>query len=207
MQLKRIPSWSSMLGWSKPEKADEVELCPGIRNWRLCSSHQHVGFLLFFWSNIPVTLVFSYPFCISFPLWRTQKSDFTGSVYQKVNESLQSGVSFGWSVSNNETHLALGCIYKIDDSSSWKVNLESLTSYLTLSDWHALFHSNRPKSATTVKSLLHSLTNCDLVFWFLSPLWSMLRILTKGATNWASELSWMHHDQVYKAEAFIIQPK
>lgn len=50
-----------------------------------------------------------------------QKTDFSGSVYQKVNDSLQSGVSFGWSSKSNETQLAVGCVYKIDDSSSWKV--------------------------------------------------------------------------------------
>ncbi|XP_074599952.1 voltage-dependent anion-selective channel-like [Brevipalpus obovatus] len=54
-----------------------------------------------------------------------QKTDFSGSVYQKVNDSLQSGVSFGWSSKSNETQLAVGCIYKIDDSSSWKAKISN----------------------------------------------------------------------------------
>lgn len=66
-------------------------------------------------------IAFKFKKLLTIVLFSSQRTDFTASVYQKVNESLQSGVTFGWSTASNETHLALGCMYKVDDSFSWKV--------------------------------------------------------------------------------------
>jgi hypothetical protein len=52
--------------------------------------------------------------------------EFTGSVYQKVNPQLESGINLAWTSGNNTTRFGLGCIYKLDSDSSIKVCLEYL---------------------------------------------------------------------------------
>ncbi|RWS12547.1 voltage-dependent anion-selective channel-like protein [Dinothrombium tinctorium] len=53
--------------------------------------------------------------------------EFTGSVYQRVNEKLESGIQMAWSSANNTTRFGLGCVYKFDDDTSLrgKVNNNS----------------------------------------------------------------------------------
>jgi voltage-dependent anion channel protein 2 len=41
---------------------------------------------------------------------------FGGSIYQKVNPSLDTAVNVGWVASKNETTFAIGCKYALDDS-------------------------------------------------------------------------------------------
>jgi voltage-dependent anion channel protein 2 len=47
--------------------------------------------------------------------------EFTGSVYQKVNSQLESGINLAWTSGNNTTRFGLGCIYKLDSDSTVKV--------------------------------------------------------------------------------------
>jgi len=53
--------------------------------------------------------------------------EFTGSVHQKVNESLDAAVSLSWASGTGNTTFALGSKYKIDDDASFsaKVNNQS----------------------------------------------------------------------------------
>ena len=39
---------------------------------------------------------------------------FGGSVYQKVNRQLETGISLGWTSSNNATNFGIGCKYNLD---------------------------------------------------------------------------------------------
>ena len=39
---------------------------------------------------------------------------FGGSVYQKVNPSLETGINLGWTSSKNETSFGIGCKYELD---------------------------------------------------------------------------------------------
>lgn len=42
-------------------------------------------------------------------------------MYQKVNEKLESGMTLSWTAGTNETRFGLGCNYKIDDDTSFRV--------------------------------------------------------------------------------------
>lgn len=48
--------------------------------------------------------------------------EFAGSIYQRVNDRLESGVNLAWTASNNATRFGLGCVYKVDSSSSLRVS-------------------------------------------------------------------------------------
>lgn len=47
--------------------------------------------------------------------------EFSGSVYQRVNDRLESGINLGWTAGNNVTRFGLGCLYKLDKDSSLRV--------------------------------------------------------------------------------------
>ncbi|XP_053201701.1 voltage-dependent anion-selective channel protein 2-like isoform X2 [Panonychus citri] len=77
-----------------------------------------------------------------------EKNDFNGSIYHKVNESLESAVSVGWSADNASTKLALGCVYKLDNTSSLRAKINN-NSNLSL----GLSHKLRPGILVTMSSM------------------------------------------------------
>ena len=42
---------------------------------------------------------------------------FGGSVYQKVNPQLETGINLGWTSTKNETSFGIGCKYELDKNS------------------------------------------------------------------------------------------
>ncbi len=54
-------------------------------------------------------------------MYSNDGQEFTGSVYQRVNPQLESGINLAWTSGNNTTRFGLGCIYKLDSDSSIKV--------------------------------------------------------------------------------------
>jgi len=56
--------------------------------------------------------------------------EFSGSVYQKINDQLETGIQMGWSSSaaQSSTKFGMGCVYKLDGDTSLraKVNTNSL---------------------------------------------------------------------------------
>lgn len=64
--------------------------------------------------------------------YRNDGQEFGGSVYQKVNPNLETGVQLAWSSGNNVTSFGLGCVYHIDDDTSLRVSVtNSLFSYFS----------------------------------------------------------------------------
>lgn len=55
--------------------------------------------------------------------FRNDGQEFGASVYQKVNENLETGVQLAWSAGNNATTFGLGCVYSIDSDTSLRVNI------------------------------------------------------------------------------------
>lgn len=51
--------------------------------------------------------------------------EFGGSVYQKVNENLETGVQLAWSAGNNATTFGLGCVYSIDSDTSLRAKINN----------------------------------------------------------------------------------
>lgn len=58
-----------------------------------------------------------------------EKYDFNGSIYNKVNESLESAVSVGWSADNSSTKLALGCVYQLDSTSTVRAKINNNSQF------------------------------------------------------------------------------
>lgn len=63
--------------------------------------------------------------------------EFGGSVYQKVNDKLESGVLLAWTAGSNATRFGLGCIYKLDRDSSLRAKVNN-SSQIGLGFTHRL---------------------------------------------------------------------
>jgi len=50
---------------------------------------------------------------------------FGGSVYQKVNKELETGVNLGWTASKNETSFGIGCKYTLDKNASIRAKVNN----------------------------------------------------------------------------------
>lgn len=50
---------------------------------------------------------------------------FGGSVYQKVNPQLETGINLGWTSTKNETSFGIGCKYELDKSSSIRAKVNN----------------------------------------------------------------------------------
>eukprot|EP00094_Tigriopus_californicus_P004505 TCALIF_04340-PA protein Name:"Similar to porin Voltage-dependent anion-selective channel (Drosophila melanogaster)" AED:0.12 eAED:0.17 QI:46/0.33/0.5/1/0/0/4/148/251 len=48
---------------------------------------------------------------------------FSGSVYQRVNPALETGVQLGWTSSNNATQFGIGCKYNLDRDASIRITI------------------------------------------------------------------------------------
>ena len=63
--------------------------------------------------------------------------EFAGSIYQKVNPNLESGVHMAWVASSNATRFGIGCVYKLDDDSTLRAKVSN-TSQIGLGFTHRL---------------------------------------------------------------------
>jgi len=63
--------------------------------------------------------------------------EFCGSIYQKANGRLETGISLAWTASNNQTRFGLGCIYKLDSASTLRAKVNN-TSNIGLGFTHQL---------------------------------------------------------------------
>ncbi|XP_071952278.1 non-selective voltage-gated ion channel VDAC2-like [Antedon mediterranea] len=76
-------------------------------------------------------------------------SDFSGSVYQKVSDNLESAINVGWTSGTNATRFAVGCKYTIDGDSSFRAKVSN-TSQIGLGYTQTL----RPGIKLTLASLI-----------------------------------------------------
>jgi voltage-dependent anion-selective channel, putative len=56
-------------------------------------------------------------------------SEYSASVYQKINHKLETGISVAWSSTKDETRLGLGCVYKLDNDSYLRVIIQFIAKY------------------------------------------------------------------------------
>jgi len=75
--------------------------------------------------------------------------EFTGSVYQRVNERLESGINIAWTLGNNTTRFGLGCIYKLDHDSTIRAKVNN-ASQIGLGFTHRL----RPGISLTLNAMI-----------------------------------------------------
>jgi len=50
---------------------------------------------------------------------------FSGSIFQKANSRLDTGIELAWSSDNNDTKFAIGCNYKLDSDASLKAKVNN----------------------------------------------------------------------------------
>ena len=51
--------------------------------------------------------------------------EFGGSVYQKVNDKLETSIQLAWSAGNNDTRFGIGCKYNLDDDASVRAKVNN----------------------------------------------------------------------------------
>lgn len=57
----------------------------------------------------------------TFPL-RNDGTEFGGSIYQKVNEELETAVTLAWTAGSNNTRFGIAAKYKLDNDASLSVS-------------------------------------------------------------------------------------
>lgn len=65
-------------------------------------------------------------------VYRNDGQEFGGSIYQKVNDKLQTGVQLAWTAGNNATRFGLGCKYSLDDDASVSVSEHVIVNSITM---------------------------------------------------------------------------
>jgi len=75
--------------------------------------------------------------------------EFAGSVYQKCNDRLDSGISVAWTAANSTTRFGIGCVYKLDNASSLRAKVNN-TSQVGLGFTHKL----RPGISLTLNAMI-----------------------------------------------------
>lgn len=63
--------------------------------------------------------------------------EFAGSIYQKVNPKLESGIQIAWKSSSNATSFGIGCVYRLDSNSTLRAKVSN-TSQIGLGFSHKL---------------------------------------------------------------------
>ncbi|XP_013772782.2 voltage-dependent anion-selective channel protein 2-like [Limulus polyphemus] len=63
--------------------------------------------------------------------------EFGGSVYQKVNDKLETAVQLAWNAGSNVTTIGMGCVYKMDSNTSLRAKINN-SSQIGLGFTHRL---------------------------------------------------------------------
>lgn len=58
-----------------------------------------------------------------FSFFRNDGSEFGGSIYQKVNDQLETAVNLAWTAGSNGTRFGIGAKYQLDSSASISVSV------------------------------------------------------------------------------------
>ena len=55
----------------------------------------------------------------------SNENEVSGSIYQKLNPKLETGITLGWNTGSNSSKFNLGCIYKLDCCSSVRAKVNN----------------------------------------------------------------------------------
>ena len=69
-----------------------------------------------------------YFLCVVY-LYRNDGSDFSGSIYQKVNDSLETAINVGWASTTNTTRFALGAKYALDSDATLNAKVSNTSQF------------------------------------------------------------------------------
>lgn len=59
---------------------------------------------------------------LTFSLLRNDGTEFGGSIYQKVNDKLETAVNLAWTAGNSNTRFGIAAKYQIDPDASFSVS-------------------------------------------------------------------------------------
>ncbi|XP_022087448.1 voltage-dependent anion-selective channel protein 2-like [Acanthaster planci] len=76
-------------------------------------------------------------------------TDFSGAIYQKLNDKLESAINVGWTSGTNATRFAVGAKYALDEDSSLRAKVSN-TSQVGIGYTHTL----RPGVKVTLSTLI-----------------------------------------------------
>ncbi|XP_038061062.1 voltage-dependent anion-selective channel protein 2-like [Patiria miniata] len=76
-------------------------------------------------------------------------TDFSGAIYQKINDKLESAINVGWTSGTNATRFAVGAKYALDEDSSLRAKVSN-TSQVGIGFTHTL----RPGVKVTLSTLI-----------------------------------------------------
>lgn len=85
-----------------------------------------------------------------FFLTRNDGSEFGGSIYQKVNDSLETAVNLAWTAGSNGTRFGIAAKYQLDSSASISVSV-SFTSAMEVKVSLLLVNSLSQKNVLAVE--------------------------------------------------------
>lgn len=66
------------------------------------------------------------------PFLRNDGTEFGGSIYQKVNDQLETAVNLAWTAGNSNTRFGIAAKYQIDSDASFSVSIEVVYAALIL---------------------------------------------------------------------------
>ena len=78
-------------------------------------------------SWIPLNMISKLASCWYF--CRNEGSDFSGSIYQKVNDSLETAINVGWASTTNTTRFALGAKYVLDSDATLNAKVSNTSQF------------------------------------------------------------------------------
>ena len=58
-------------------------------------------------------------------IFRNDGQEFGGTLFQKVNPNLETGVQLAWTAGSNATRFGLGCKYQLDDDSAVRAKINN----------------------------------------------------------------------------------
>lgn len=77
--------------------------------------------VMWYFGETVVTLNIFFAFFLFFLQFRNDGSEFGGSIYQKVNDKLETAVNLAWTAGSNGTRFGIAAKYQLDSSASVSV--------------------------------------------------------------------------------------
>lgn len=104
---------------------------------------------------------YSYLFCSN------DGAEFGGSIYQKVNDKLETAVNLAWSAGSNNTRFGIAAKYQLDDSASISVSASCAAFWYPFLSGHWLNEDVRSCNFTIREKCVHTMMKGTSYFIWL----------------------------------------
>lgn len=72
-------------------------------------------------AKYPLLLISTFWMCVFLSYFSNDGTEFGGSIYQKVNSTLETAVNLAWTAGSNNTRFGIGAKYQLDKDASLSV--------------------------------------------------------------------------------------